>query len=201
MRANADLVACTYQTQDRAIETISKDYADVFEHKDNFKELIKANTQDYQMLIIDQTEAKFGSEDVFFTDMAEEEPEAYKVGGYLFWKESGCKWKEQLWQYDNLKTLFKDKDKEHWMKLGEELVKKDQEAEKNEEEFEEDNRMVTNMEGLAPDKVQENKMMAYRKENQIGYSHWQRAGELKDKLFRYVPGPPTNDNFYRQRQH
>ena len=53
-RANADIVALTYQSQDRAIEQIGKDYADVFADKEQLKELIRANTQDFQLIVIDQ---------------------------------------------------------------------------------------------------------------------------------------------------
>ena len=68
VRHNADLVAITYQLQERSIESLCKDYADIFEDKNTFKELLKENTQDFQMVIIDQTEAKFDESDVFFVD-------------------------------------------------------------------------------------------------------------------------------------
>lgn len=51
VRHNADFVALTYQTQERSIESLSRDYADIFCDKDGFKELIKANTQDYNMIV------------------------------------------------------------------------------------------------------------------------------------------------------
>ncbi len=56
IRQNADIVAVTYQTQERSIETISKEWADIFADKDSFGQLLKENTKDYGLLIIDQTE-------------------------------------------------------------------------------------------------------------------------------------------------
>jgi hypothetical protein len=41
--------------QERSIDSIKRDYADVFEDKDGFKEMLKQNTQDFNMVIIDQT--------------------------------------------------------------------------------------------------------------------------------------------------
>lgn len=88
VRQNADLIAITYQTQDRSIETITKDYADIFTDKEIFKEIIKANTQDHQLLIIDQTEAHYNIDEVFFVDKApdpENNPDLiFRIGDMQF---------------------------------------------------------------------------------------------------------------------
>jgi hypothetical protein len=85
MRANADFVAVTYQIQERAIESITKDYADTFEDTDTFEALLKENTQDHWMVLIDQSEAHYVPEDVFYKDLAEEEVEPFKIGDKKFW--------------------------------------------------------------------------------------------------------------------
>ena len=59
IRQNFDLIALTYVTQERAISSIQDDYAELFDDKDMMCELIRANTEDHQMLIIDQSGKAF----------------------------------------------------------------------------------------------------------------------------------------------
>jgi hypothetical protein len=105
IRQNADLIALTYQTQERSIESIKEDYADFFDNKYYFRKILMNNTRDHQLIIIDQTEAKYGIEDVFFIDKApdpKKEPLVYRVGNDAFWEKAQNNWKEQLRIAENI---------------------------------------------------------------------------------------------------
>jgi hypothetical protein len=78
---------------------MKKDYADIFGKKDDFKELLKANTQDHQMVIIDQSEAHYKMEDVFFVDKADINGKNFRIGDNAFWKESGSKF-DSIFKFD-----------------------------------------------------------------------------------------------------
>jgi len=114
VRNNFDIIATTYQTQERSIETLKGEYGDFFPNKRVFREIIKMNTQDHQMLIIDQTVAKYRPIDCFFIDKAELHPEPYKIGDDQFWIESECDWKDQLKLYNNIPNH----DKEEWTEIA-----------------------------------------------------------------------------------
>lgn len=129
VRQNADLVAVTYQTQERAIETITKDFADIFEDKKTFAELLKEHTQEHQLVIIDQTEAHYNADEVFFVDRAPDPKETtleYRVGDMEFWEESGCDWEKQKEKYRN-KLEFEKRD---FDKVAEKLAEEDLKREK-----------------------------------------------------------------------
>lgn len=111
-RQNFDLIACTYQTQERQIETIKDDFGDYFKNNKVFREVIKKYTQDYNLLVIDQTTAHFNLDDVFFFDKAEEEPEDFQIGDDQFWQDCNCDWEKQVKIYKNIPKLSKEEWKE-----------------------------------------------------------------------------------------
>lgn len=99
LRQNGDLVALTYQTQERSVESIRDDYAYFFDNRYGFNYLLTQNTTDHQLLLIDQAEAKYSIEDVFKIAKApnpKENPLEYKIGNREFWIKSGNIWKQQL---------------------------------------------------------------------------------------------------------
>lgn len=101
-RNNFDIVAMTYQTQERSIETLKGEYGDFFPNKKVFREIIKMNTQDHQMIIIDQTTAKYKATDCFFIDKANPHPDPYRIGDSEFWSDSGCDWEKQMKLFNNI---------------------------------------------------------------------------------------------------
>ena len=187
IRQNADIVAFTYQTQDRSIEQIAKDYADIFADKDQFKALIKENTQDFQLVIIDQATAHFNAEDVFFISKAKEEVEPFKLGGWDFWKESGCDWKEQLKKYKNKKQLLDSKKREDWEEVARKVHRLDNKKEKAYHEQVMSSEMDTNQECYAPPELQAIRQQECVKA--LGKSRVKQASETLKKLFHYIPGP------------
>lgn len=190
IRQNADIVAFTYQTQDRSIEQIAKDYADIFADKDTFKEVIKRNTQDFQLVIIDQANAHYDVQEAFFISRAEEEVEPFKLGGFDFWKESGCEWKEQLKKFRNKKRLLDKKKREDWEEIARRVHRHDNKKEKEYQQQQEAGKLDTNQECYAPLELQRIKQQERVKA--IGDSHVKMATDRMKKLFHYMPGPAPN---------
>lgn len=125
-RGNMDLIASTYQTQRRTMETMQEDFADFFDNKYVFEQLIQQNTRDHGMLIIDQTEAKYDVGDVFFNDKAPDPKKVtmvssknlgplrvkgpvYKIGDKDYWKAANNNWKEQLFKAQNIPDPSREK--------------------------------------------------------------------------------------------
>jgi len=187
IRQNADIVAFTYQTQERSIEQICSDYADIFADKNQFKEVIKENTQDFQLLVIDQANAHFSLEDVFFVSKAEEEVPPYKLGGFDFWKESGCDWKEQLKKARNKKKYLDSKKREDWEEIARRAIRKDHRKEKDDHENEKKGKLESNQECYAPEELQEVRKIEIRKK--IGEPHVTSAFKKLSNLHHYLPGP------------
>lgn len=99
LRQNGDLICLTYQTQERSVESIRDDYAYFFDNRYAFNYLLTKNTQDHQLLLIDQTEAKYDIKDIFKIGKAPDpktDRPVFKVGDEVFWRKSGNDWKEQL---------------------------------------------------------------------------------------------------------
>lgn len=99
LRQNGDLVALTYQTQERSVESIRDDYAYFFGNKYAFNYLLTKNTKDFQLMLIDQTEAKYKVEDTFFVAKAPDpktDRPVYRIGDDFFWKRARNDWKKQL---------------------------------------------------------------------------------------------------------
>lgn len=135
VRANVDYAMLTYQIQTRQTKTLRDDFADFFPNRATFAELLRRNTQDYQLLVIDQSNAKYSLDDgVFSVAKAEEKPKPYRIGDAKFWYESGCLWEDQLKRWENLqKSEIKDDD---WDELADKRIKES-------EEFEEKTRSQT----------------------------------------------------------
>jgi hypothetical protein len=110
VRQNADLVAVTFQTQERQLDQLTRDYADVFPNRRVFHELVQSNTQDHQLVVIDQTEAHYDVKEMFYKDKAPKKCPPYKIGDDWFWAESGCSWEKQLEQHKNCPPGGKQED-------------------------------------------------------------------------------------------
>jgi hypothetical protein len=190
LRANSDLIVTTYQTQERNIDTIQKDYADLMTD-DSFKELLQFNTTDHHVVLIDQTEAKYSMEDVFFTDEAEPDPEPFRIGDDEFWALSGCDWKKQLKKADNKKKNLDNMDKEAWLKRAK------QKALKAKSDFKGSTwQLETNQIGLAEKSTQNTYQVALRKKYGLDKgSHVQNGFKSVEKVFKYIPGPPGTLKF------
>lgn len=182
-RSNADLVVCTYQMQERQIETIRDEFADFFEDKNEFKWLLQSNTQDHQMLVIYQANAVYSPEQALFISHAELEPEPFRVGRFSFWRDSGCDWEYQLKKYLSMKTLDKAKLEP---KLEEFWAKDKEEEEKFRSEQETyDSKWHINQFGVAPKTVQRARDMEIQKA--MGKSAVERAEKYKTAGVKYVP--------------
>jgi hypothetical protein len=110
-RGNMDIIAITYQTQERTLKAFGEEYGKFWHNKEVFPLIIRLNTQDYKMIIVNQGKAKYRPEDVFFTDLANPDPDPYAIGDKKFWKDSGCNWEKQVVMYNNI-PKFKTKDLE-----------------------------------------------------------------------------------------
>jgi hypothetical protein len=109
VRANVDYAMLTYQIQTRQTKTLRDDFADFFPNRETFAELLRRNTQDFQLLVIDQSTAKYSLNDgVFSVAKAEEYPPPFRVGDAQFWKDSGCDWDEQMKIWENVKNSTLD---------------------------------------------------------------------------------------------
>ncbi len=183
IRQNADIIACTYQTQRRAIDSIYEDYADIVGDKNYFIELLRQNTIDHKMFIIEQSEAHYDVKDMFFVSKAKEKVKPFKIGGAKFWKESGNNWEQQLEKYNNIPK----KDKEDWNKAIKLREKEDKQEEQYEEE-EENNKIETNQPDLLPTELKENYWEMRKKELGLEESTISKVTKkLKEGFGRYIP--------------
>lgn len=146
VRGNADIIALTYQTQGRSVKTIQDDFAKFFDDNDMFMQMLTENTQDHEMIIIDQATAKYNVRDAFHKTLAEEKPEEYKIGNDKFWEEAGNIWKDQL---KKAKNKVKH-DKDEWMALAKKRVAKESKLKREREESDGDPRVETNQKAFAP---------------------------------------------------
>jgi hypothetical protein len=186
-RHNADLIALTYQTQKRSLDSIYSDYASFFgPHTDKFDKFIQKYTSNHGLIIIDQTEARYGIKDTFFWDRApnpDKHELIYKIGDSAFWKESGCNWRKQL---ELARKTPAKKDKKFWKKQADIRWKKDKEDEQTEEVNFEDELEFNNPRFAPPEYRDIITNLTLRK---IGKSNVQRAYERMNNLGRYIPGP------------
>ncbi len=105
IRSNCDYAAITYQLQTRQTKTIRDDWAGFFPDDNQFGDLLRKNTQNYQLLVIDQSEANYDfRKGTFFVAKPVEVVEDYRIGDAEFWHESGCNWKEQLKIWKNISS-------------------------------------------------------------------------------------------------
>lgn len=139
VRANTDYAMCTYQIQERQTETVRKDFAGMFVHQDIFSEFLRKNTQDFQLLVIDQhlASSELASNEpgdgIFSVATADPEPPPFRVGDAQFWADSGCSWTDQLKIWDNL--VKSDLTPEDIEKLAKEREKKSKKFEKENPQY------------------------------------------------------------------
>lgn len=94
---------------------------------------------------------------------------------------SGCNWKQQLKQFDNIEKNLKQKEKEDWEKVAEFRMKEDAKFTEFENEYEP---IQHSMVALAPRRVQD---MHYQEIRKKYKSHVVNADELLQSALRYIP--------------
>ena len=150
IRSNCDIVAVTYQVQQRQVEAIRENWADFFPNKHFFGELLKQNTRDFGMLIINQSDAIYDWTEALFVDRAELEPAPFRIGDSKFWKESGCSWEEQVRIWTDTprpeKTDLAEINIERWEKS-----QADEEEDKRQSLLKQEAKLATNNPAFAPD--------------------------------------------------
>lgn len=179
IRNNADIIAMTFNTQERTIEAIMDDYGGLFTDKNIIKDMLLNSTQDHHMLIIDQTEARYRPEDAFFITKADPEPPPFRLGGVEFWRESGCDWEQQRKQYKKMP----ERNRMYYKKIVKSRLKKEKELREQERRIM-NHKMVTNSLLLAPVEVRE---AYYTHARNKDPSCVEKARHLLDSLFVYIP--------------
>jgi hypothetical protein len=190
------------QTQERSYESIEEDFANIFEVKGEFRHVLQENTVDHQMLLIDQTEAKYTAEEIFKVDKAPDpskEELTYRIGCDAFWKEAQCNWDKQLIQCGFAKEIQgrKRDGPDGWEKIVEqqwEQEKRNKTGDNNYEELEQDDKPFTSITGLATAEQQESMRQAYLKKNVPTQSRSAQAMELVRGGYWKFTQPP--DTFY-----
>jgi hypothetical protein len=112
VRANFDLVATTFQIQERQLEAFMHNYLDMFYDKRVAIDLIHKNTQNHSMFVVNQTKAVESPIDAIMIAPLEKggpyfdamHVPPFRCGNDRFWEESGCDWSEQV----RLKKNFPD---------------------------------------------------------------------------------------------
>jgi hypothetical protein len=191
IRNNQDLIALTFQTQERSMHSLQDDYAELFEDPNIVRELIKSNTEDHQMLIIDQGEAHYNPAKVFYVSKAPDPKtnplKPFKIGSDRFWKESGCDWYKQLKRCKRYPQLEKEK----WLQIAKRQYRRERNLAvgKNGKEDEDENAtLTTNQIALAPKTVQESYQEEFRRKWHLQTSNLTDAFKTIDGLFTFVPG-------------
>ncbi len=177
-RGNMDIIACTYQTQERTLKAFTEEYGKFWHNKDVFPLIIRLNTQNFKMLIINQGKAKYKPEEVFFTDLADLDPEPYAIGDRKFWKDSGCNWEKQVLLYENI-PKYKTNDLE---KMAKERWEKQDDFRENWIDSSDYTSFSSNQEYFNPNKQEKKKKK----------SHIENVRELIAKRtfgVNFVPGP------------
>lgn len=165
---------------------MEEDYADLFDDDLEFRRILKEVTQDHGMLIVDQMEAHYSPEEMFFQHKADPHPPPYKVGGHSFWKQSGNVWKQQLEIYKNVEEHHEMK-KPDWEKVADKKMKED-ERKDAEEQREEDDLIQLNNWNFASENQRQVIQANLNKKN-APESHVSKARKKLDHLIRYIPGP------------
>jgi hypothetical protein len=151
-----------------------------------FRRILKDVTQDHGMLIIDQMEAHYTPEEMFFQHKADPNPPPFRVGGFQFWKQSGNVWQQQLKIYKNV-TDHHDMKKKDWTPLAEKRNQEEETKFKEEEREEADLLQSNNWNFASPqqrDVIQKSLNKKHAKE-----SHVSQAKKRMDHIIRYIPGP------------
>lgn len=189
IRGNADVVMFTYQSQKRTIQAIEEDWASLFHGDVDVNTLVQENTQDYQMLVVDQTEARHDWSEAFFVTTSDPEPAPFRVGDAQFWKNSGCNWREQLRKFANMPK----KKTAEWRELANKRWERDARDRANGGDPADDGEpQLLEVNGIwaAPYETQVARMEEIRKRKRLGESEWDKALQLVSdptKLWKYVP--------------
>lgn len=201
-RHNSDIIAMTYQTQKRSIESIEQDYASLLMTSAtdkarlnplDFYKFVQRNTKNHKMLVCDQTSAKYELKEVFFWDQAPDPKKTdlkFKIGDEQFWREAGCDWKAQLKKHKNAPS---NKEKDDWKKEAKKRWKKEKE-EKSWRVQREESKLEINQPFFADRKYRA--MMMEEQKREIGKSHVQQAAERIRNVAKFIPGPKTSDRQY-----
>jgi len=187
VRANADFVALTYQTQARTMEAAQDDWGDWWSNKWVFRELIRKYCQDHGMLVIAQPKAVYKPEDALFWSRASppEDMKPFRLGHWQQWAYAECVWEEQLEEAARLIALQQQKKIDH---LERALVhlEEGEELRKRKEHIEDDSSAWSvNQIGAAPDAVRQahrtEMSKIYTKESNISYSQRYYGGAVAFK--------------------
>jgi hypothetical protein len=183
----------TYQTQKRSLESIFEDYAAFFPSssgtssgKRDFEKFVTQNTKEHQLIVVDQTQAKYDIKSTFSTDKAPDPTDpknelVFKIGDNQFWREAGCKWEKQVKRAKNSPSGL---EREDWEERAMARWKKDEEDEPDDDEGEE--KLESNQLVFAPKEYRTALQQYWIKK--LGKSHVQRAKEALGKHGKFVPG-------------
>ena len=138
------------------------------------------------MLIVDQMEAHYTPEEMFFQHKADPHPEPFKVGGHQFWKQSGNVWKQQLEIYKNVEEHHSMK-KADWKKNADKRAAEDKKKDEEEDREEEDLIQLNNWNFAS--EQQRQVITANNAKKHAPESHISKAKKKLDHLVRYIPGP------------
>lgn len=182
VRQNADLAAFTYQTMERTIDSIYNDYAGIIGDKKEFRDMLNENTQDYHLVVVDQTKAQYRPEELFFCDAPELEVPDFRIGDKTFWRESGCNWEEQVKKFKKLPP----NDSKYWEKQLK-VRWKDEKKEEEEPEGESEERVTNNPDLAGPEMKVEHRERLIEK-YKLKESNLQLANKTLSNLFSYRSG-------------
>jgi hypothetical protein len=176
VRQNADVAAFTYQTMKRTIDSIYEDYAGILGDKYEFRDMLNENTQDYHLVVVDQTKARYKPEDLFYLDAPKLEVEPFAIGDDSFWKKAKCDWRKQVTKFQSLPP----NDSVYWKQQ----LKKRWKSNKNEEE-DEPTEVDDPMYGTEEER--EAHLNKLKKRYDTERSHVDEARDTISNLFKYVP--------------
>lgn len=145
------------------------------------RSLIHAYTQDHGMIVVDQSEAHYSPNEMFFVDRADPDPEPFRIGGAKFWKDSACIWEKQLELYKNIQQM----QKRDFPKLSEQAWVKEK-KDRAEEDEEEEAKFRTNQEAFAPPEYR--RALEEERKKELGKNHLTRAKERLASLWTFIPG-------------
>lgn len=137
IRSQADILGISYTTSKRVMDAVKEDYAYLFRDPKLIPNLVKTNTMNHQFLIIDQSEAHYAAEEMFFVDKAPDPKSSsatspYKIGSDKFWSDAGCSWENQLKTYAKIPQY----EKKDWLKVAKQQLADEIKEDQQGEEFE-----------------------------------------------------------------
>ena len=175
---------------------MEEDYADLFTDKDEFRRILKDCTQDHGMLIVDQMEAHFSPEDMFFQHTANPDPDPFTIGTREFWKQSGNNHKLQMEIYANVAEHHEKKRKD-WKVIADRVWKEEKEKVAQEDEMEQDRIQTNNWNFASEDQQNSIKQSIAKKALPKGGSHVAQARKRIQgpELMEYIPSPDMGRQF------